>query len=179
MLAPRYVFKRDYLSRARYRICEDKNTDADGTVEISDARNYLPRASWRNLSRRLLTYSTLRKVSRREQFRVCHSGEILSRALLSLVTRTTWIAFRAIAAWKQTTSPQQEIKLGRMPEISIINYDCLVRTEETILLIKTMDTIASAKKVWVDFTISSDIRESSKYNRRNKQSCARDCENIR
>lgn len=48
--------------------------------------------------------------------------------------------------------PRQEIKLGRMPEISIINYECFVRTEETILLIKTMDTRSHGRMFRVDFS---------------------------
>lgn len=59
--------------------------------------------------------------------------------------------------------PRQEIKLGRMPEISIINYDCFVRTEETILLIKTMDTIAQRRMSKSISRFPSEFREHSKY----------------
>lgn len=55
------IQERDYLSRAWHRICEDKNTNvADGTIEISDAWNYLPRAHPDGtLFERPVTYSTL------------------------------------------------------------------------------------------------------------------------
>lgn len=47
--------------------------------------------------------------------------------------------------------PRQEIKLGRMPEISIINYNCFAcASEDTILLIKTTDVINELTSVLID-----------------------------
>lgn len=89
---------------------------------------------------RLVTYSTLREISQREQFRVCQSGD----------TRTSLVSYKddmnharsERSRRESKLSPRQEIKLGRACRkyrlsITTVPY----ATEETILLIKTIQLI--------------------------------------
>lgn len=93
---------------------------------------------------RLATYSTLREISQREQFRACQLGDTRT-SLVSYKDDMNHARFERLRR-ESKLHPRQEIKLGRACRkyrlsITTVPY----ATEETILLIKTMDTIDPTK----------------------------------